>query len=193
MNSLSFHPSGNYCVSGSSDAKIKIMDLLQARTIYTLSGHQSQVTSVSFSPGGEHCVTGGQDNHILVWKLNLDVGDEGGKEKVVQEVTNDKSGEREQRSERTSSSMLNLAGSTKYPEESKQSSRVPMRNLDDDLRQLDIEDKENKREEDNKETLQQLRTINKNLDTLTKTVLLMERRLSLVEDQIKLMSQKNDN
>ena len=90
--------------------------------------------------------------------------------------------------------LLNLAaGSTKYPEESKQCSRIPMRNLDDDLRQLDIEDKENKREEDNKETLQQLRTINKNLDTLTKTVLLMERRLSLVEDQIKLMSQKNDN
>ena len=89
--------------------------------------------------------------------------------------------------------LLNLAGSTKYPEESKQSSRIPMRNLDDDLRQLDIEDKENKREEDNKETLQQLRTINKNLDTLTKTVLLMERRLSLVEDQIKLMSQKKDS
>ena len=68
-----------------------------------------------------------------------------------------------------------------------------MRNLDEDLRQLDIGDKENKREEDNKETLQQLRTINKNLDTLTKTVLLMERRLSLVEDQIKLMSPKNDS
>ena len=89
--------------------------------------------------------------------------------------------------------MIDVSGSTKYPEEIKQSARIPMRNLDEDLRQLDIGDKENKREEDNKETLQQLRTINKNLDTLTKTVLLMERRLSLVEDQIKLMSQKNDS
>ena len=89
--------------------------------------------------------------------------------------------------------MFDVSGSTNYKEESKQSARVPMRNLDEDLRQLDITDKENKREEDNKETLQQLRTINKNLDTLTKTVLLMERRLSLVEDQIKLMSQKNDS
>ena len=80
-------------MSGSNDAKIKIYDLLQARTIYTLSGHQSQVNSVGFSPGGEHCVSGGQDNHILVWKLNLDVGDEGVKEKVVQEVTYDRSGE----------------------------------------------------------------------------------------------------
>ena len=68
------------------------------------------------------------------------------------------------------------------------------RNLDDDLRKLDIDDKENqRREEENSETLQQLRSINKNLDTLTKTVLLMERRLSLVEDQIKIMSQKNDS
>ena len=77
---------------------------------------------------------------------------------------------------------------------SKHSSRIPMRNLDDDLGQLEIEDKENKKgQEGNKETLQQLKSINKNLDTLTKTVLLMERRLSLVEDQIKLMSQKNDS
>ena len=87
--------------------------------------------------------------------------------------------------------LLNLLGS---PELSKQSSRIPMRNLDDDLRKLEIEDKENKKgQEDNKETLQQLKSINKNLDTLTKTVLLMERRLSLVEDQIKVMSQKNDS
>ena len=93
VNSVSFHPSGNYCVSGSNDAKIKIYDLLQARTIYTLSGHQSQVNSVGFSPGGEHCVSGGQDNHILVWKLNLDVGNEGVKEKVVQEGPHDRSGE----------------------------------------------------------------------------------------------------
>ena len=49
--------------------------------------------SVGFSPGGERCVSGGQDNHILVWNLNLDVGDEGVKEKVVQEVTHDRSGE----------------------------------------------------------------------------------------------------
>ena len=89
------------------------------------------------------------------------------------------------------SSFLNLLGS---PELSKHSSRIPMRNLDDDLTQLEIVDKENKKgQEDNKETLQQLKSINKNLDTLTKTVLLMERRLSLVEDQIKLMSQKNDS
>ena len=38
VTSMSFHPSGNFCVSGSADSKIKIYDLLQARTIFTLSG-----------------------------------------------------------------------------------------------------------------------------------------------------------
>ena len=56
------------------------------------AGHQSQVNTVAFSHKGDLCVSGGQDNHILVWKLNLDVGDESVKERVVQEVSNNKSG-----------------------------------------------------------------------------------------------------
>ena len=69
-----------------SDGKIKIYDLLQTRTIYTLSGHQGPVNTVAFSPKGEYAVTGGQDNHILVWKLNMELEEGAGKEKVVQEV-----------------------------------------------------------------------------------------------------------
>ena len=125
------------------------------------------MNAVAFSPKGEYCVSGGNDNHIFVWKLNLEVdGQEVVKEKVVQEVTN-----------------VNNKPET---------SRVPMRVLDDDLRQLEIEEKENKAGagQVNQETLQQLKSINKNLNTLTQTVLLMEKRLTLVEDQIKLMGQK---
>ena len=55
---------------------------------------------------------------------------------------------------------------------------------------LDIENKENKSADDNKEVLIQLNKVNKNLETLTKTVLLMEKRISLVEEQVKLLSQK---
>ena len=47
---------------------------------------------MAFSPKGEYCVTGGQDNHILVWKLDLGVDGEVVKDKVVQEVTNNKTG-----------------------------------------------------------------------------------------------------
>ena len=55
---------------------------------------------------------------------------------------------------------------------------------------LDNENKENKSGDDNKEVLIQLNKVNKNLETLTKTVLLMEKRISLVEEQVKLLSQK---
>ena len=55
---------------------------------------------------------------------------------------------------------------------------------------LDNENKENKSADDNKEVLIQLNKVNKNLETLTKTVLLMEKRISLVEEQVKLLSQK---
>ena len=50
------------------------------------------MNAVAFSPKGEYCVTGGQDNHILVWKLDLDVDGEVVKDKVVQEVTSNKIG-----------------------------------------------------------------------------------------------------
>ena len=56
------------------------------------AGHQSQVNTVAFSPKGDLCVSGGQDNHILVWKLNLEVDGEVLKEKVVQEVSNNRTG-----------------------------------------------------------------------------------------------------
>ena len=47
---------------------------------------------MAFSPKGDLCVSGGQDNHILVWKLNLEVDGEVLKEKVVQEVSNNRAG-----------------------------------------------------------------------------------------------------
>jgi len=174
VSSLSFHPSGNFLISGSQDSKIKIYDLLQARPIYTLSGHQNQVTAVSFSPKGDYFCSGGSDSQILVWKTNFDneLGS-GGKErqvmqeKVVQEVSN-----------------LRLG-----VEEVESILETPCRNIARELAvSVDQENKEN--QGGNKEVLQQLTTINKNLDTLTRTVLLMEKRLTLVEDQIRILSTK---
>lgn len=40
VNSLAFHASGNYLLSGSDDATLKIYDLLEGRLFYTLHGHQ---------------------------------------------------------------------------------------------------------------------------------------------------------
>ena len=75
--------------------------------------------------------------------------------------------------------------------DNKKSTRViPQRNLDEDLQRLEINNKENVGGAGT-ETLEELRKINKTLGTLTNTVLLMEKRLSLVEEQIKLTKQSN--
>lgn len=40
VNALSFHPSGNYLITASSDSTLKILDLMEGRLLYTLHGHQ---------------------------------------------------------------------------------------------------------------------------------------------------------
>jgi centriolar protein POC1 len=40
VNSVAFHPNGNFLLTASSDATLKIFDLLEGRLIYTLHGHQ---------------------------------------------------------------------------------------------------------------------------------------------------------
>jgi centriolar protein POC1 len=47
VNSLAFHASGNYLLSGSDDATLKIYDLLEGRLFYTLHGGVPQ-------KGGRH-------------------------------------------------------------------------------------------------------------------------------------------
>lgn len=40
VNCISFHPSGNYLITASTDGTLKILDLLGERLIYTLHGHK---------------------------------------------------------------------------------------------------------------------------------------------------------
>lgn len=55
---------------------------------------------------------------------------------------------------------------------------------------ISSEEKENMKVADSKEILVQLNKVNKNVETLTRTVLLMEKRISLVEEQVQLLSKK---
>ena len=45
VNALSFHPSGNYLVTASSDSTLKILDLMEGRLLYTLHGHQVRASA----------------------------------------------------------------------------------------------------------------------------------------------------
>lgn len=42
VNYTSFHPSGNFLITASSDGTLKIMDLVEGRLLYTLHGHEVQ-------------------------------------------------------------------------------------------------------------------------------------------------------
>ena len=69
---MSFHPSGNYLLSASSDNSLKIFDLIEGRPFYTLHGHKAPVLDAAFSPSGEFFASGGADEQVLVWKTNFD-------------------------------------------------------------------------------------------------------------------------
>ena len=64
VNSLSFHASGNYLLTGSDDGQLKVFDLLEGRLFYTLHGHQGPVTAVAFSRGGDYFSSGGSDEQV---------------------------------------------------------------------------------------------------------------------------------
>lgn len=40
VNSLSFHPAGNFLITASGDSTLKILDLVEGKLLYTLHGHQ---------------------------------------------------------------------------------------------------------------------------------------------------------
>lgn len=40
VNSLSFHPAGNFLITASGDSTVKILDLVEGKLLYTLHGHQ---------------------------------------------------------------------------------------------------------------------------------------------------------
>jgi centriolar protein POC1 len=81
VNSVAFHPNGNYLLTGSSDGTLKVFDLIEGRLIYTLHGHQvntifilyyltmscssqGPTMSVAFSKQGDYFASGGQDQQV---------------------------------------------------------------------------------------------------------------------------------
>lgn len=71
VNSLSFHSSGNYLLSGSDDGQLKVFDLLEGRLFYTLHGHQGPVTAVAFSRSGDYFGSGGSDEQVTFVSLEI--------------------------------------------------------------------------------------------------------------------------
>jgi WD40 repeat protein len=66
--SFSFHPSGDFAVCVSEEPKIKILDLIEGRPIFTLYGPRKALYATAFNPNGTLFATGGKDEELLIWK-----------------------------------------------------------------------------------------------------------------------------
>ena len=66
--SVAFHTSGRYLVSASQDASLKIYDLRMGQAVY---GHQGSANVVNFSSDGTQFCTGGADSDLILWNSNL--------------------------------------------------------------------------------------------------------------------------
>ncbi len=71
VNSTDFHSSGNYLISASSDETCKIFDLLEGRGLFTVKAHNGPVNCATFTNDGQYFATAGNDKHIMIWKSNL--------------------------------------------------------------------------------------------------------------------------
>lgn len=71
VHNFAFHPDGDFAVTVSEDAKIKILDLVEGRPIFTLYGPRTGVLATAFSSDGKLFATGGKDMELLVWQPTL--------------------------------------------------------------------------------------------------------------------------
>ncbi|XP_060534972.1 POC1 centriolar protein homolog A-like [Cylas formicarius] len=68
---VDWHPKVNYLLSCGRDGKIRIIDIMEGRPLYTLSANDNPVLNCKFSRDGHYFITGGSDHYIFVWKTNF--------------------------------------------------------------------------------------------------------------------------
>ena len=137
-----------------------------------------------FSPQGEYFASGSGDGKILVWKSNLETATAIARGRANKEN-------------------VEPAADAKTPPILRKEALMNSRPVSDSLSSLDLNKDQptpsssssrgslvNQKETDDasltREVLAELQKMNSKMETLTRTVLLMEKRITLVEDQVKL-------
>lgn len=196
VSQVSFHPSGNFLASGSEDGSLKIYDLLEARPIYDLLGHKGPVTAVKFSAKGNYFASGEKERLVFVWKTNF-VEEE---PPTAAPTPSDTPKSRRPVGTPKKSDQQQVLKESKIPQPSETKSATGM------MEKMTLgENKENRGHQDQNDLdevsvmreqlaetnaqVARLQAINAEANTkienLTQTLLLMEKRLTLVENQLK--------
>ncbi|TRY62723.1 hypothetical protein TCAL_08195 [Tigriopus californicus] len=193
VTKVSFHASGNYIVSSSQDGSLRMFDLLEARPIYDLRGHNKPVNAVTFSPKGEYLASGGDDNVVFIWKTNIDEKDRGLRPNSAQQYE-----EKIQETKRElakcdvlSEKMKNKENQAKGPAtNSKPPPSTSKGDTEISTGKLLQENQELR--EENEQLKEELADTSMKVEALTETVILMEKRITLLEDQLKLSASMAD-
>ena len=181
INSLSFHPNGSYLLTGSSDLSLKIWDLRQGRILYTLQGHSGPVNAVKFADNGEFFVSAGDCQRLILWKSNLNENSPvNGTEKTEKfrvrvESAEKKSVQRPNSACRTLS-CTGKVGSFELPDKSeKLMGSRPMQHA-------------KRKSEIPQEVSLTIDRLVGQLETVTKTLVVLEKRFSRFEDHVSMLS-----
>jgi len=202
VSQVSFHPNGNYMASGSEDGSLKIYDLLEARPIYDLLGHKGSVTSVKFSARGDYFASGESEKLVFVWKTNFDVEDQQIQQQAEQQAAahakpqhtggSTKKHQLDQANKPLKSGNCPTTPATGGSREKVGGGGNATTPLSSAVGKTSLrENKENDCSSGVSESVAaklsaQLNQMNAKMETLTQTLLMMEKRLSLVEEQLQL-------
>jgi len=176
VRQISFHSSGMYMLSASADATLKIWDLRQGHILYSLYGHERAATAAKFSDTGEYFVSGGADNLVMVWKSNIELNEEPDIE-LARPSTAKKSPE-------VSASVSRPRTAYKQSEKPEKPKQLVEKSQKSTLQEVDNVKTEGLPQEV-KETVDKI--VNQ-MDIITKTLVLLEQRVTKFEDHIMFLS-----
>ncbi len=60
---------GRYALSGGDDRQLKLWQVNTGQCLYTLRGHEGEVTALAFSPDGFYVVSGSADRTLKLWNV----------------------------------------------------------------------------------------------------------------------------
>ncbi len=69
---ISYSPSGEHLVEGSTDGVLKIWDPLKGTKVATIGRHEAAVASVSFHPDGDRVLSSGADGAVIEWSAGVE-------------------------------------------------------------------------------------------------------------------------